>query len=346
LDPFNLYSNQLSLTYLAVGFLNTIMFSGCELPQGPGLHNSTVPSTGDVLQEAEIRNHPVPPKVSPELIPPIACKKDEDVAMAFNEMIEAPAYLFKRIMQLPRELRDLVWRYKLAALNLPMTILMNHGLHPTPRDLPNMLPAFCYISSQVCLESLPLFFRNRHIILNSYADVLHLQQFIDNMNDPYEPLHPPIRWLCLRSSVFSVRQPVAAVEKLILSCTKLQHLCIEVRERPFLVRERPFVRAYRTATCRYRILPRDEVILPWGNLGFITDFEQLKSFDLLCVLPPRTWYARKWKVTRGDIFRVGTDWALQTFGNNPKVTLNIQYKELKELNLLNSGDPTGWSLLG
>ncbi|KAF2635203.1 hypothetical protein P280DRAFT_484779 [Massarina eburnea CBS 473.64] len=208
-----------------------------------------------------------------------------------------PPVVFKRILALPPELRDMVWKHQLDTFNLPKTIVMKDEI--PSRKLPNLIPAFCYTNKQVFQESVTLLLKDRKISLTRHAHIKALLDFLKRGNIP----ETAIRSLSFRYAKEWNPSASYYLRKLVQSCINLQHICLRITWNYCV----DYVIETRTDRVNITgIKSREEMFERWDP-RCLERISTLRSLELECICPEYTG-----TYTVEEMFEQPVDWVKET----------------------------------
>lgn len=253
--------------------------------------------------------------------------------------------LYIRIMDLPRELRDLIWLAKLRSLDLPRRLILREAnfYHDDSRkanDLrfPPVIPAFCYINRQIFGETLPLFLSERELVFGSSRDISRLGCLLERIPDGEG--YRSIRSIVLEDRVRWSGQVQAGVgpscrttltrygEDLLQRCTGLHHIAIErcAFRCSRLCCNKRRGESLGDASRSIMKYPKDRLVREM-DLSCLLVCSNLRTVTLRCIRGDC--FARKGGCTTQEDFADWVDCVREIIGNKPRVRLEVEYVTLK-----------------
>ncbi|KAF2002998.1 hypothetical protein P154DRAFT_108536 [Amniculicola lignicola CBS 123094] len=129
---------------------------------------------------------------------------------------------FPKFMNLPREIRDLIWLQKLRDLNPPASLPIC--------QIPKALPAFCFISRQVFYETMPLFLQLCSIELGNRDHARKLFQFLNHV--PNGEAYRGVRSLAFQNCwAWTSASGLPILREVLSSCNCVQHIMLVVTQK-------------------------------------------------------------------------------------------------------------------
>ncbi|KAF1948764.1 hypothetical protein CC80DRAFT_583486 [Byssothecium circinans] len=220
----------------------------------------------------------------------------------------SPQNVFTKLMGLPRELRDMVWKEKLKTLNLPrkVRICCHYKKGSKAKRETAVIPAFCYVNKQVFSEAVPLFFKDRNIALCGAFDVEALADFLE----AHKTVRSSIRSVTFESYI--AWHLCKHIPRLLQYILLLEHVQLEV-ETMFVTKNQG------------RQLEKDITAIKYNDFRLVAQVPHLKTLTLRCF--NKTPQGMTGTFSMEEISKPVMKWAHDAFDKRPEVKLSIKFIE-------------------